>query len=289
MRKFYFENENGERINFNTGTNFLSSPSGLGFERNYSFLNLNDGFFLSTNEKTVQGTIGGTIVFTDKQNQYRDYRNLMDWINRNNKRLTLVYLPYGATEYCIDILVKSIHKGETALNGWLSCNISMIPLTPYYSKSNLEFTFRNQGTGLGKKYSYNYDYTYGFSSEAGSIDLNIGGDYDGYARLQIFGACDSLIVKLEDRDSNILGQIDLTGFAIASNESIIIDTRPNSAGVWLNRNGVKSDIIDELILNSDLEVFFSIVPNKDLILSVTAEGDIGENSKCIVYQYWRTR
>lgn len=106
MRRFYLQNEIGERKNLQTrGELFFSSPTGMGFANTNAYAQTG-GFFTRTSAEHVQGAIAGELVFGG----YAEYRALADWIF-SGYELQIVYAPAN-DEYIADIDIVSISKGE---------------------------------------------------------------------------------------------------------------------------------------------------------------------------------
>ena len=109
MRRFYLENEYGQRWNLNRPeTGILTEPAGLGYDMDAGYSMIGDSFLI-TYMKAKQSQVSGTLVF-GTQAPYKAFKNFADWINRAD-RLRLVYAPLNA-EYYRDVDAVNLEKPE---------------------------------------------------------------------------------------------------------------------------------------------------------------------------------
>ena len=136
MRKFYIENEAGERRDLNGKTGiFLSNPAGLGVKLNNQYADLENGFFRNIGSKAEpQGNSVADIVFTKKA--YDTYRNFLNWLFAA-KELSLIYSPYEPLEFYRKVELQYLTKGELGAGKWLTTPISLPCLTPWYLQTAL--------------------------------------------------------------------------------------------------------------------------------------------------------
>lgn len=288
IRQFYLQNRANERVSFIDATHFLSTPTGLGFSNSATYIEQSKGFYTLASSKPNQQSISGTIVFT-KQSAYNDYRTLTQWINANEFQLTLVYKPYGETEYYCDVLITSLGKGELKQYGWLECETTMVALTPWYSKSNLTLRFDGE-EGEGKRYSYTYPLRYGASRKPTTIALKLDGDFDAYLLARITGALNNPYLILKNKNTNeIIGKLGFNDLSLGANEALIYDTRPSSCGVWVQRGTEITSVIDKVELIQGTQSFFAIPKNTPCELTLQLTEAVNSGSNVTVYQYWRTR
>lgn len=270
-------------------SHFLSLPSGLGFSNSVAYLEQSKGFYGVTSLKPNQQSIAGTIVFTDRQKAYNDYRTLTQWINANERQLTLVYKPYGEEEFYCDVVITSISKGELKEYGWLECSIAMDTLTPYYSKQNLVLRFDGADTE-GKRYPYGYPYRYGNSHKPTTISLKLDGDFDAYLLARITGGLSNPYLVLKNKDTNeIIGRLGFDNLDLNDGEALLYDTRPQSCGVWIQRGNSIENVIDRVKLEQGVQSFFAIPKNTPCELTLQMTDKVNSGTNVTVYQYWRTR
>lgn len=296
VRKVYFENTNGNRINCLLKSSFFNDLQGLGYEDSSSYVNYGDGFYNPFKRETAQGRISGRLSFITRATAYADYRTLTEWISaaeaqNDEGSIKLIYCPYGNDEYAKDVIFSSISKGELDLGGYLSCTVELESLTPWYSVTPITFTSESSDTQY-KTYDYNYDYTY--QSDSAIIkNANIISDTPGRFRLEIEGVFDSPIFSLYDTSNNLLGMMDLgySGESFANGDKFIFSTLPGDIGVWReDSNGNRTSLINGINIHDGVEVFFSVPARKTVRFSLRSlSGTGGMNATLRLYSYYRTR
>ena len=143
VRRFKLINSENETYDFMLKSHFLHSPSGLGFNRKDTFLNLGDNF-VRVNQKSNQAAPSGKIAFIDDGNYdiYEQYHDFALFISK--EPLKLKYSPYGI-EYTMDVVVKKLSKSEINQQGYLDCDIEFGSLTPWYKMVTIDYS---DGAGL---------------------------------------------------------------------------------------------------------------------------------------------
>lgn len=135
MRKFYLENEYGQRWNLNSPeTGFLTDPDGLGYELDSGYAMIGDSF-LRTYMKAKQSQVSGTLVF-GIQNPYKAFKTFADWINSAG-RIRLIYAPLNA-EYYRDVDAVKLDKAEIG-KGVLQCKVQFKCRSLFYSDRTNRF------------------------------------------------------------------------------------------------------------------------------------------------------
>lgn len=76
VRKFYLENEKGQKYDLMDRDNycFLSSPTGLGYSYDTSYEQVGNNFITNI-RKLQQGNIAGDAIFRN----YDNYKNMIDY------------------------------------------------------------------------------------------------------------------------------------------------------------------------------------------------------------------
>ena len=129
MRRFALRNNWGDTWDLtDAGRSFFHNLGGLGLAYDNEYLDIDNGFFAAPKRCIVQPQIVGTICFA--RDAYRYYRELIDWVMASDT-LTLIYDANG-TEYCIDVDIDNVDKGELAQMGWLESPITFVGLSPWY-------------------------------------------------------------------------------------------------------------------------------------------------------------
>ena len=150
VRKFSLINSNKETCDFMLDedeesliSNFLHSPTGLGINRNDSFLRLGDKF-IRTNKQISQPAPSGSIAFIGNSNNevYQKYHSFVKFISK--EPLKLIYKPENIN-YTMDVVVSNLEKSEINEQGYLDCSIRFSGLTPWYKMVKLDY---KDGSGL---------------------------------------------------------------------------------------------------------------------------------------------
>lgn len=135
MRKFYLENEYGQRWNLNRpDTGLLVNPDGLGYEMDAGYSMMGDSF-LRTYMQAKQSQVSGSLVF-GTQSPYTAFRAFADWTNRAG-RLRLIYAPSTA-EYYRDVDAVKLDKSEIG-KGVLQCRVQFMCRSLFYSDRTNRF------------------------------------------------------------------------------------------------------------------------------------------------------
>lgn len=284
MRKFYLENSIGERRELLSHTLFFSSPTGLGFSYDSEYSKTANGFFSRTKSDLQQIDIVGEIVFP--QDCYAAYRSFVNWICAADD-LKLCYIPYGTTEFFIDIMVDSIEKTEIGEGGVLVAPINFKGLSLWYKKNPMVFTFTEPPEDNYKKYDYKYDYVYPLSFASNSIDIFVGGHGSAAIKFEGNGVLTNPCLTLTDSSGAEIGKIDLNGTSITTGEKLIISTQPHSDGVWkIGTDGTKTDLID--LIDLSISDFFSIPAQTACTLTLSIDNAIETTSTVYIYEYYRS-
>lgn len=303
VRKVYFQNENGARIDCLLRTSFFNDLQGLGYADRVNYFTYANGFYSPIKRETQQNTISGKLSFLNRDNAYKDYRTLTDWISsaerqRKNGSITLIYEPYRNNantplEYAKDVIFAEISKGELDVGGFLTCNVSLVSLTPWYSMTPTTYSFTGSGSADGFKiYTYDYPYQYETPNQFNRT-VNLGGDMDARVLIVMTGNFDGLVISLYDPDGNLKGMLDLSqsGYSVRTGETLVYSTMPDDTGIWIeDSNGVRTDIIEHIAFHDGVEVFFTIPPAENYQVRIrSSSGSSTIVGTIKAYSYWKTR
>ena len=136
MRTFTLVNGAGESCNITDKQLFFHDPKGLGFERKMTYRQVGDRF-VRVNKKISQKDITGKVALLG-EDPYLSYFNFTQFVNK--EPLILLYTPNdqasssiaSGTQYRRNVDVKKIDKTELTKQGYLDCDITLTPLTPWY-------------------------------------------------------------------------------------------------------------------------------------------------------------
>lgn len=289
IRKLYFQNSEGERWGLNGDRGcYASNLSGFGFTLAPSFADLGRGFFSSvSDEAEPQNTLAFTLTFT--RNPYETYEQLVNWLAAAGT-ITVVYNPAGKKEFCRDVTVNFLQKGELMPVGWLEIPCSFLCCTPWYLPSPT--TLALEGTGLDDSKRYDYEYTeelrYGEDSAA-SISATIAGagHVPGALELSFFGAIVNPRIRLT-------GQISGKTFGTCS---LAVITEPTDLLKFSSRYedsyvkkvsaaGIETDLLDALDLS--LNPFFHLPVDEPCTISFEADDSFTGFVDLTIYYYYRS-
>lgn len=261
MRKFYLENERGERINLNSPEHFLENPSGLGFNDTVTTLQ-SGNFFKTTNKTPAQTSFIGAISFV--KNPYVNYQSFVDWIHSSNN-ITLIYAPY-AIEYSRRVQIEYVEKTEIS-SGKLSCMFSALYLTPWFTKQKISGIFTNE-TVQNKKYGYKYAYKYTQYSANSIANIYLDAHIDGYIDFIANGALVSPTLELTDENGTTIGKMELDA-NISSDESLYYSSMPTECYLYKKQaDGIIIDLKNNVDLNNNN--WFSVPHHKNCVLKFSS-------------------
>lgn len=149
-RKFYLQNAEGARIDLNgADAIWARDPAGLGMDLSPATGDLSHGFFKPLQEPgRLQGKPGFTLIFSDRDRNYAQYRALMEWIAAAGDGLQLIYRPSGTEEFLRRISLRTVRKTEKNAVGWLEIPVEVVTLSPWYLPSDLNFTLGQESDEL---------------------------------------------------------------------------------------------------------------------------------------------
>ncbi|MEG1859768.1 MAG: hypothetical protein RR193_05425 [Christensenellaceae bacterium] len=300
MRRFYLENEYGQRISMQKDNEnrtmlqqdapFLSAVSGFGVNEEREYEETKYGFFAATKEVFTQPQISGVFLFRPLE-PYAKYRNVTDWMIAAEK-LKLVYIPYGKTEYCMDVKIDAIEKSEIAQWGALEVPIKLSGMTPWYYRNPLNIII-TKPTGAGmKRYSYRYTYIYSAMSRPGAIEIDpIDGHFPAELDFEIAGPLSAPLFTVENTQTKeIYGKLDLSAVTINAGEKLKYSSREIEAGVWrILADGSSESLTDYVELSVGMQTYFQIPVGKPITLTLSTQSAIEAAAYVCIYRYFKTR
>lgn len=177
IRSFSLTNKNGVVWNLNSPDSFYEAISGFGFERDFDFEIVGNGFLEMENE-LQQPNPKGNIRFKD----YATYNQFIKFAQANP--LKLAYAMPGVNDvYYLEVKIESIEKTEKEVD-CLVCPISFLGIGHFYKLISAE----NQASTVGKVYPYTYPYTY-VNNASGTVTLESDTNLDSPVKITILGPC----------------------------------------------------------------------------------------------------
>ena len=287
IRKLYFQNAAGQRWGLN-GENgvYASELSGFGFSLDPSFADLGQGFFSpSSDNSEPQNALAFTVILT--RNAYATFQSFSNWL-ASAGTLSIIYDPTGNREYCRDVSVNYLQKGEKNQVGWLELPCSFFCHTPWYLPSPTSLSMTGAGQDKSKRYPFRYPYRYGYDSTAALTTSIAGaGHIPGAIRLIYRGAITNPQLRL-------VGRITGKTYGLC-NLSVILDEGDaleyssmyrNSYVKRIRADGQETDLLDALDLT--LSPFFHVPVNEPCLLSIEADAPFTGRAELWVYYYYRS-
>jgi hypothetical protein len=213
----------------------------------------------------------------------------MDWL-ASTGRLTLVYNPTGKREYCRDVSINFISKGELTAAGWLELPCSLFCLTPWYLPSPTSLSVVGTGQGESKRYSYRYDTSLRYGSDSVSAlraAIAGTGHIPGAVELTFRGAVVNPQIRLTGNISGKTYGICKLDVSLEETDQLQYSTRyENSYVKKISAGSVETDLLD--VLDLSVTPFFHIPVNEPCTLSVESDAPIVGRVNLLIYYYYRS-
>lgn len=274
MRRFWVKNESGETRGLNNEAGvWFDGPEGLGFSKNESFYHVGGGSFAACGgEDETPETIVGDLLFLaggTYEDSYSQYSQFVHWI-LSAKSLTLLYSPGGDADlaWMRAVAITSLGKSEEKA-GALRCPVTMTPLEPWYIGAATAQAMTPSGS-TALVYNPTVD---------SELDAAWRVEYTGgisYPKLYIYGP-----------GGVELGRCEVYVSSIASDETLVIDARRGSPGIWKQTSaGVKTDLLKYVNLSYD--PWPLLPPGIRSQLKLTTNDTTIGSGTVRVYEYRRT-
>lgn len=287
IRKLYFQNAAGERRGLN-GENgmYATDLAGFGFSLGTTFSDLGRGFFpVSGDSSEPQNSLAFTVVLT--RSPYTTHQSLVDWLAAAGT-LTIVYNPTGTREYCRDVVIKFITKGELNQMGWLELPCSFQCITPWYLPVPTALTMSGSGKDTQKRYPHRYPYRYGADNTASLRTLVAGtGHIPGAIRLTYQGGITNPRIRLVGNLSGKTYGVCSLSAALGPSDTLeYCSLHENSYVRQIAADGTVTDLLDALDLS--LSPFFHIPVDEPCTLSVESDAPFVGRAALLIYYYYRS-
>lgn len=282
MRKFYIENEKGERYSLNGDSGmFLDNPAGLGQTMSPTSADIHKGFFKDiTGDVEPQSAITGDLVFT--QNAYELYRTFTMWLNKATE-LYLVYSPNDKDEYRRRVSLDFLQKTQLESTRWLRCPVSFQCLTPFYKAKATTLSMDEVGNAMRYTYRYDSELRYAASSLPGmSCEIQGQGHIPSAIRFAVTGYLANPELTLTGQNTGkVYGKMKLNTTTSAS-QTLTVITRYGETSVTINNN----DALAYVDLSYDPWLRVPNTEKCDLVLS--SDDDMNVSVELLMYDYFRT-
>ena len=289
IRKLYFQNATGQRwgLNGEDGV-YCTDLAGFGFTLEPTFANVGHGFFpLEAADPETQNSVPFTLVFTKAP--YESYQMLMDWLAAAGT-VTVIYNPTGKQEYCRDVVVNFMQKGERTRVGWLEVPCSFYCITPWYTPYPTLLSIRNNGKDERKRYPYRYTSSlkYGMNSSAGLFTTIAGaGHIPAALELFYYGAIKNPLIKLTGNISNKTHGVCSVAAVLQETDMLKLSTKYEASSIRkISADGLETDLLDALDLS--LTPFFHVPVDEPCTVSIESNDFFSGRTELFVYYYYRS-
>lgn len=288
IRKLYFQNAAGERRGLN-GENgvYATALAGFGFSLSNAFSDLGNGFFPINKAAESQNSLAFTAVLT--RNAYAVHQSLMNWLAKSGT-LTLVYNPTGDEEYCRDVSISYMQKGELNQMGWLELPCSFSCITPWYRPVPTAVSVSNSDPVNVKRYGYRYsnNLRYGATNATTlSATISGAGHIPGALRLTFRGAAVNPRIRLVGAFSGKTHGVCSLSAIFEASDTLEFCTRYEYSYVKkIGADGTETDLLDALDLS--LGPFLHIPVNEPCTLSIDADEPVSGRATLFIYYYYRS-
>lgn len=289
IRKLYFQNAAGQRwgLNGDRGV-YASSLAGFGFTLSPSYADLSRGFFVPvSDEAEPQNTLPFTLTFT--RNPYETYETFCNWLAAAGT-VTMVYNPTGRREFCRDVSINFLQKGEKNAVGWLEVPCSFFCNTPWYLPSPTTLDLGAAGTDNRKRYNYRYtkELRYGQNSSATLSGTIAGaGHIPGSLELTYRGAITNPKIRLVGNISGKTYGLCSVTTVLSPSDTLQFSSRyENSYVKRIAAGGAETDLLDALDLSST--PFFHIPVDEPCTVSIEADTTFTGSADLLIFYYYRS-
>lgn len=289
IRKLYIQNAAGARwgLNGDRGV-YAYNLSGFGFTLSPNFADLSRGFFVPVSDQTEpQNTIPFTLAFT--RNAYEVYQSFVNWMSSAGK-VTLIYNPTGRQEYCRDVIVNFLQKGEKNAVGWLEVPASFFCSTPWYMPAPTVLDLGTAGEDESKRYDYAYEENliYGDDSTASlSGDILGAGHIPGALELTYHGAITNPKIRLTGKNSGKTYGICSVSTVLETGDTLKFSSRYDDSYIKkISAGGSETDLLDVLDLSTT--PFFHVPVDEACSVSIEADAAFTGSADLLIFYYYRS-
>ena len=317
MRKFYLEDQNGERIPLNNETGiFLYDPEGLGIEYSHDYGESGSGFFMRIKDGVSQLETSFTLVFVPGEmlvehdgsraiageaiagvaivgdvppihieSPYERYKKFLDWIYKAEE-LYFIYKPYGDTEYYKHIEIRSIEKTEYDKYGSLQPKVTIVPLTPWYLPNPIDINFGvSSDNAMRFTYTYTEDLVYAVDSRDYIAEVVAVGHIPSAIKIVYKGQVINPVFTLRGTKTRKIYGVCSINETFSSLDTIEFSTAEQDSYIKkIDKYGNELDLLDSIDITSN--PFFRVPLSEPCDVIFTGDSILG-NITMLQYVYYR--
>lgn len=317
MRKFYLEDQKGERVPLNNETGiFLYQPEGLGIEYSHDYGESGSGFFIRIKDGVSQLDTSFTLVFPPGEmlveydgsralageaivgialvgdvpeitieSPYERYKKFLDWIYRAEE-LYFIYKPYGNNEYYKHIEIRSIEKTEYDEYGSLQPKVTITPLTPWYLPNPIHINFgEDSENAMRFDYVYNDELVYGIGNQDYMAEVEASGHIPSAIKLTFKGQVIDPVFTLRGAATRkVYGECKIDGIFVSTDTIEFSTAEQDSYVKKIDKQGNETDLLDSIDITTN--PFFRVPLSEPCEVTLSGDGILGKISM-LQYVYYR--
>lgn len=278
VRKFYLENEKGQKYNLMDKDNycFLSSPTGLGYAYDTTYEQVGNSFITNIRQ-LQQGKIAGEAIFKS----YDNYKNMVDYIEQS-KKLKFVYeIPFvnnKNTKFYKTVEISSAEKGEKGTDGYLHIPIEFNCKTLWYEETETVYDMAKSSGEI--RWDFKWDSRFK-SYDNRSFTFENNGHVEAPIKLEIGGYVINPHLELY---SNKIKIAELAfNMTLEEFEKILYSTKDDELYVYKeNADGTLTNLFEDL----DLQNYnFIKIPQGVSEIKLSADNEITDAKLTIFVEY----
>lgn len=290
MRKFYLESADGDTYGLNGEKGiFTTQPTGLGFTAGTTYADITHGFFTETStDKIPQSSIVLTLNLV-RPSPYSKYRNFINWIERAQKPLVLVYEPIPGSAYRRQVTVRYYTKTEIERTGVLVCPLSLSCLTPWYRAETTMLEITDPTTATLMRFDFRFSPELRFGSDsiaAASAEVAAAGHEPASFLIRVPGPVVNPQLSLRGQSGKLYGRL-AAEIIVPAGSALLLSTRYRDSYVVLeDSTGQQTDLINSIDINLANPFFRAPVEERSSLELNADSAFTGATAE--VYYYYRS-
>lgn len=228
-----------------------------------------------------------TVTFT--RSPYETYQQFVNWLNAA-QTLTLIYSPMNGREFCRDVGVRLVQKGELNAVGWLECAFSLVCHTPCYLPTPTTVSLENSGMDESKRYDYSYSETFRYGNDSSSFlscSIAGAGHIPGALELTYSGAIVNPRFRLTGNTSGKTYGICSVEAVFTATDRLKLSTLYNNSFIKkTTADGEETDLLD--VLDISTNPFFKIPVDEPCTIYIEADSPFSGVAELLIYYYYRS-
>lgn len=277
IRQFYLENGYGQRWDLNNpATGLLTSPVGLGYSMESSYVPIGHSF-IRNYFKESQQEISGTLVFGGPS-PYASCNKFIAFANAAT-HMKLIYKT-DAGEYCRDVDLADIGKTEMTEARVLECGVRFACRGLFYSNQVVRFVVsRSEG-----ELRWNYTWPARFNDYGErKVTISNNGHVPAAFELEIHGYCENPSVSVKQNRKE-LHRVEFPAILQQGEKLLYSSFDGNLYCIRVDEEGKEENFADALDINNSN--FFKL-PVGDSQMEFTSDTGASNRTALTIYKFFR--